>query len=109
MPTRRRRALVEAPRALEVPRARVRPVDVEIEADAREAEVGVHFVEILLVDMADAPVPGERYRIELPDGTVRQGVLDAEGRARIDGLKTGGTCKVTFPNLDQDAWEGIAG
>ncbi len=109
MPSRARRALVEAPRALEVPLLRVRPVDVEVEEDVREAEVGVHFVEISLVDMADAPVPGERWKIELPDGTVRQGVLDGKGRARIDGLKTGGTCKVTFPNLDQDAWEGIAG
>lgn len=62
------------------------------------------WIEIELVDEADQPVPGERYEITLPDGTVASGTLDDRGFARVDGI-TPGTCQVTFPALDADAWE----
>lgn len=63
------------------------------------------WIEIELVDEADQPVPGERYRITLPDGaTVAEGTLDEKGFARVEGIDPG-TCKVTFPELDQEAWE----
>ncbi len=62
------------------------------------------WIEIELVDEDGAPVPGERYRIELPDGSVAQGTLDAKGVARVEGIEPG-NCKITFPNLDKDAWE----
>jgi len=49
-------------------------------------------------------VPGEKYRITLADGeTVAEGTLDEKGFARVDGIETG-TCKVTFPEKDQEAW-----
>ena len=32
------------------------------------------------------------------------GTLDEKGHARVDHIDPG-TCKVTFPNLDKDAWE----
>ena len=67
-------------------------------------ERGKSWIEIELVDENDQPVQGERYRIELPDGTVRQGTLDSKGQARIGGIDPG-NCKITFPNLDKDAWE----
>ncbi len=51
------------------------------------------------------PVPGEAYSITLPDGsTVADGTLDEKGRARVDNIDPG-TCKVTFPNLDEEAWQ----
>ncbi len=63
------------------------------------------WIEIVLVDEADKPVAGERYKITLPDGTtVREGSLDDKGFARVDGIEPG-TCKVTFPELDKDAWK----
>ena len=62
------------------------------------------WIEIELLDEADAPVPGEAYEITLPDGTVAKGTLDGKGFARVEGIEPG-TCKVTFPNLDKDAWE----
>jgi hypothetical protein len=62
------------------------------------------WIEIELVDEEDQPVPGERYKIELPDGSVAEGTLDEKGFARIDGMDPG-TCKITFPELDKDAWE----
>lgn len=63
------------------------------------------WIEIELIDEEDNPVPGERYRITMPDGeTVASGTLDEKGFARVEGIESG-TCKVTFPALDQDAWE----
>ena len=63
------------------------------------------WIEIELVDEEDNPVPGEKYRITLPDGkTLAEGRLDDKGFARVDGIDPG-TCKITFPDLDKEAWE----
>jgi hypothetical protein len=63
------------------------------------------WIEIELVDEEDEPVPGEAYRITLPDGeTVAEGTLSDKGFARVDGIDPG-SCKITFPDLDKDAWE----
>jgi type VI secretion system secreted protein VgrG len=62
------------------------------------------WIEIELVDEADEPVPGEPYEITLPDGRVARGTLGPDGKARIDGIDPG-SCQVTFPNLDREAWE----
>jgi type VI secretion system secreted protein VgrG len=62
------------------------------------------WIEIELVDEDKQPVPGERYRIELADGSTAEGTLDEKGFARVEGIEPG-SCKITFPNLDQDAWE----
>jgi len=72
--------------------------------DGDEQETKTSWLEIELVDEEDEPVPGERYRIELPDGTTASGTLDEKGFARIEGIEPG-SCKVSFPELDQDAWE----
>jgi hypothetical protein len=61
------------------------------------------WIEIKLVDETGAPVPGEKYRIELPDGSVREGVLGPEGTAWQGNLDPG-TCKITFPDLDASEW-----
>ena len=61
------------------------------------------WVEIALVDEQGTPVPGEGYRIGLPDGSTVDGSLDAKGQARVEGIDPG-TCKITFPNLDKDTW-----
>jgi len=63
------------------------------------------WIEIELVDEDDNPVPGEYYEITLPDGTqVACGTLDNKGFARVDGIDPG-SCKITFPKLDKDAWK----
>jgi type VI secretion system secreted protein VgrG len=64
------------------------------------------WIEIELVDEEDNPVPGEKYKITLPDGAVAQGTLDEKGFARVEGIDPG-TCQITFPELDKDAWERI--
>src|SRR5262249_62002654 len=61
------------------------------------------WIEIKLVDQEGKPVPGEKYRVELPDGSTRQGVLNSEGVA-WEGNLDPGTCKITFPDLDGTEW-----
>ena len=64
-----------------------------------------HWIEIELLDEDGNPVPGEPYRITLPDGTTAaSGTLDHKGCARVDHIDPG-TCQVTFPNLDKEAWQ----
>ena len=62
------------------------------------------WVLIELVDEKSAPVPAERYRVELPDGSIVDGVLDRKGRARIEGIDPG-SCKVSFPERDAKDWK----
>ncbi len=61
------------------------------------------WVEIELLDEQSQPVPFEAYVIELPDGSSRTGSLNNVGRA-MERDVTPGQCKVSFPNLDHDAW-----
>jgi len=64
-----------------------------------------NWIEINLVDEQGKPVAGEAYVVTLPDGsTVADGTLDDKGHARVDHIDPG-SCKVTFPNLDKDAWK----
>ena len=70
-----------------------------------EKEKKKSWIEIEMVDEEKNPVPGEKYKITLPDGgTVAEGTLDDKGFARVEGIEPG-TCKITFPNLDSEAWE----
>lgn len=71
-------------------------------AVARAAEKT--WIEIMLVDDDGAPVPGERFSLRLPDGTLREGRLDDEGRARVAGIDAG-ECEVRWPDLEDEAVE----
>ena len=72
--------------------------------DAPENQDKKHWIEIQLNDDDGNPVPGEAYKITLPDGTtIADGTLDDKGYARVDNIDPG-TCQVTFPNLDKDTW-----
>ncbi|MHB1024433.1 MAG: type VI secretion system Vgr family protein [Desulfobacteria bacterium] len=71
---------------------------------SEESQQEKSWIEIKLVDENNDPVPGERYRVEMPDGKIAEGSLDHNGYARVNRIKPG-TCKVTFPKLDKDAWE----
>lgn len=62
------------------------------------------WIEVVLIDEADKPVPGESVLIKLPDGKIHSGSLDDQGFIRVDGFDPG-TCEICFPNLDKDAWE----
>jgi hypothetical protein len=62
------------------------------------------WIEIEMVDEEDNPVPGMKYKVTLSDETVAEGTLDGKGFARLEGIPKG-NCKVTFPELDKEAWE----
>lgn len=66
------------------------------------------WVAISLVDLKGKPVPHEKFKIELPDGTIREDQLDAQGRARIDDIEPG-ECEVCFTDIDGREWDVLGG
>lgn len=62
------------------------------------------WIEIILVDMEGKPVPGVKYRITPPGGSPVEGRLNEHGQAGLYQIEPG-NCKITFPDLDKDAWE----
>jgi len=71
------------------------------------AETPENYVTIQLVGEDGAGIPGVRYRVLLPDQSIREGMLDGSGSATVRG-RFSGTCKVSFPELDSEAWEAAA-
>jgi len=65
-----------------------------------------HWLEIELVGDDDKPVASAKYKVTLPDGAEQEGTLDQNGWARIEAVAKG-TCKVTFPELDEKSWKFI--
>jgi hypothetical protein len=61
------------------------------------------WIAIHMVDGLGDPARGLKYKITLPDGAAREGKLDDNGLARIDGTAAG-TCTITFPDLDSGDW-----
>ncbi|KYF84294.1 hypothetical protein BE17_36785 [Sorangium cellulosum] len=84
------------------------PPGEETRAAEREARrrVDLAWIEIQLIGEDGRGIPGERYRITGPDGSVREGALDGQGLARVEGIEPG-QCEVTFPALDEEAWERV--
>lgn len=62
------------------------------------------WIEIILVDAEGKPMPGVRYRITPPGGAPVEGRLNEHGQAGLYQIEAG-SCKITFPDLDQDAWD----
>ena len=52
-----------------------------------------------------SPAAFRRYSIKTPDGNTVSGLLDADGRVRLDDL-TPGNCDVGFPEIDGSEWSG---
>lgn len=80
---------------------KVKPFKPPTEEENKEE---LSWIEIEMVDEEDEPVPGEKYKITLPDDSVAEGTLDENGFARVEGFEKG-TCKVCFPDMDAEAWE----
>lgn len=87
-----------SPRATDVEEAQgEQPEDEAVdEAPVRD------WIEIELTGVDGTPLPRERYWIKLPDGKVREGRTDAQGRARFDGVDPG-QCEVRWPDVDDSA------
>jgi len=73
-------------------------------SDSPVSPAKTHWIAIQLLDEEGHVVPGEDYKITLPDGTVVEGCLDKHGHAKVSGIDSG-NCKVSFPNRDKDVWK----
>lgn len=62
------------------------------------------WIAIELVGEDGVGIPSQRYGLRLPDGSQRVGRLDLDGRAIEDGIPKEGECRVSFLDLDMDAW-----
>lgn len=82
----------------------VEPEPLVADEDDEEAEP-THTLEIELLDPEGHPFPNAAYAVELPDGEVVRGQLNAQGKALLTGIHGSGNCKITFTGYDQDAWE----
>jgi hypothetical protein len=93
-------------------RSRIAVTDQEVEEKAvaplppAKKRAGATWIEISLRDDHDPPrpMPYRRYRIETTDGMVREGRLDANGKARVEGIDPG-NCDITFPEFHGDDWK----
>jgi hypothetical protein len=73
-------------------------------APAKKVEEKKAWIEIVLVDMDGNPMPGVKYRITPPSGEPKEDFLNEYGQGGYFEIEPG-TCKVSFPDLDKDAWE----
>jgi hypothetical protein len=62
------------------------------------------WVEIVLLDWDDKPVPSALCKVTLPDGSIVQQRLNEKGLLRIDGIDPAGICDVEFPEIDGREW-----
>lgn len=91
-------------RPVREPPARARPaiVDEDVPDTVRDLHQSLPepavraWVAIELVDGAGRPIAGQRYRIELPDGEIREGALDESGSVTVMRTEPG-TCQIECP------------
>lgn len=74
------------------------------DSSSTSCEAQHDWIEVQLLGEDDRGVAGKKLRVTLPDGSTREATLDAEGVAGFDGIASG-TCTLSFPELDQDAWK----
>jgi len=69
-----------------------------------EKKVKKSWVAIKVVDKDGQPMAGEKYEIELADGTVASGTTGDDGCARVQGIEPGNV-KIRLPDRDKRAWQ----
>lgn len=77
--------------------------EAELEAAKAEQKVENTWVGIELVDELGNPVCGLKFCIELPNGKVKIGTTDAEGKGKVEDIEPG-QCSLMLPDIDKDAW-----
>jgi hypothetical protein len=71
--------------------------------DVTLLETCLTWIEIELQKEDGSPAANERYWMEFPDGSIREGVLDSNGVARIEGVNPG-ECKISFVEVNPNKW-----
>lgn len=67
-------------------------------------EKNTGWIEIQLVGEDGSGIRNEKCTIIAPDGKEHRGKTVANGMLRVEGIPAG-ECKVSFVDLDNDAWE----
>lgn len=80
-----------------------KPVSEKAASEQEAPAAAVTWIEFVLEDEAGEPVAGQKYEIEMPDGSVAKGTTDANGKTKIDGVESG-KCKLSLPDLHKDSW-----
>ena len=57
-----------------------------------------------LHDEEGNPMKDIKYEIILPDGNIRKGATDSNGKVLLTGIPVG-RCKVSFPDLHSSEWD----
>lgn len=88
------------------PKFGTRPVTTAVQpCPCDPATPSIYWIAFELLGEDGTPVPWEAYRVEMPDGSVATGYLDRCGRARIENISISGDCLISFPALDEKAWD----
>ncbi|MCC6527984.1 MAG: carboxypeptidase regulatory-like domain-containing protein [Polyangiaceae bacterium] len=61
------------------------------------------WIEIVLIDENDAPVPNAACEVTPPNGSPDLYTTDANGRIRLEDIDPG-VCNISFVELDKEAW-----
>ena len=83
--------------------SQVAPVSEEEANSASEDPSPTSWVSFDLKDKNGNPIPNEPYSLKLPDGTIRTGSLDGDGKARVGNIQPG-QCEISFPRIDKGEW-----
>ena len=67
-------------------------------------ESNPHFIEFRLLDKNGLPVPGEPFRVRLPDQSLQTGTLDNQGKVRFEGI-CAGQATICFTGMDKKEWK----
>jgi len=65
-----------------------------------------HWIQIELVGEDGVGIKNEKYMIITEDGNSYSGSTNAKGIARLEDISQG-ICRLTFTDLDEEAWENI--
>jgi hypothetical protein len=68
--------------------------------DVSEDSGFVEFIDFIRIELKDAdgnPIPNEKYKIHLPDGSVREGTLNEQANAVEEDIPAGESV-VVFPD-----------
>jgi len=82
------------------------PADDQVDSSPQKPKSKKTWVALKLVDQDNQPVSGEKYHIELPDGSTRDGETDAAGEGWVEDIDPG-NCKFSFPDLDASEWTAV--
>ena len=63
-----------------------------------------HWITVELVGENGEPIPNEAVKVTDPGGGEHEGETDSQGQFTVTGIPEG-DCTITFPELDQEAWE----